>query len=384
MIIKSKEIWAVTLLFYINGFITGAWAIQIAQFAPRFNVTDQVISYYILTFGFGALVMMPISGILMVKFGSRQIVRISALLASSALILMGLMSHTLSLLISLFALGAMIGTMNVTMNSNAVIIEKNLSKAILSSCHCFWSVGLFSAGLIGGYIVEQYGFFIHILFSGSIAILLTLLASPYIFKDLPAKITKTSQKKQLPRSCTIYIIGLMAIMSMIPECAVVDWSSRYLLKNLHTTTEIASLAFAFFAATMAFCRLIGDIIRDKFDSVLIIRVSALTTGASLVMAATLTSPWQVITAFAIGGIGIANLIPIIFSAAGKMQGVPTSTGMTIVTTLGYLGTLLAPAPIGYIADIVGFPIVYACLGLMILFLFLLAPKVRASKTTTNS
>lgn len=376
MIIKSKERCAVTLLFYINGLITGSWAIQIAQFAPRFNVTDQVISYFILTFGFGALIMMPVSGILMVKFGSRQTVRVSALLASGALICVGFMDQIFSLIFSLFALGAMIGTMNVTMNSNAVVLEKALSKAILSSCHCFWSVGLFTAGLIGGYIVEQYGFFIHTLFSGCIAILLTLLATPYIYKDPPTEKTNISQKKHLPNSATIYVIGLMAIMSMIPECAVVDWSSRYLLKDLNATTEIASFAFAFFAATMAFFRLIGDVIRDKFDSVLIIRVSALTTAISLIAASILTNPWQVITAFAIAGIGIANLIPIIFSAAGSQQGVQTSTGMTIVTTLGYLGTLLAPAPIGYLADILGFPIVYAGLGAMLLFLFLLAPKVR--------
>lgn len=80
---------AVTLLFCINGFVTGAWAVQIAQLVSRFNVTDEAIGHMILIFGLGALTMMPLSGFLMAKFGSQQIVRIFAIIASIALIPLG-------------------------------------------------------------------------------------------------------------------------------------------------------------------------------------------------------------------------------------------------------------------------------------------------------
>lgn len=87
-------------------------------------------------------------------------------------------------------------------------------------------------------------------------------------------------------------------------------------------------------------------------------------------------PWQATVAFAIAGIGIANLVPIAFSAAGNQPDISTNTGMSIVTTIGYLGTLLAPAPIGLVAEITGFPAVYTGMAAMLGMIMLLAPLIR--------
>lgn len=374
-----KGRWAIATLFCINGFVTGGWAVQIAQLVSRFHITDKVIGHLILIFGLGALFMMPLSGMAMEKYGSRRIVRIFSIAASMALIPLGVASNLFLLTPALFFLGAMIGAMNVAMNSNAVAVEKALSRAVLSSCHCFWSIGLFISGLIGGYLVKQFGFLVHVYLISVMSLVITSSVYPYIIKDSENKIERTISKKHPPRSCTIYLIGVIALLAMIPECAVVDWSSRYLLKNLNATTATASLAFACFAGTMAIFRFTGDAIRNRFGAVIVLRLSSLLAATGLLAAAMANHPWQAIVAFTITGIGIANLVPVAFSAAGNQPKISTNTGMSIVTTIGYLGTLLAPAPVGYIAEMTSFPVVYTGMAVMLVMIFAFAPVVRESQ-----
>jgi MFS family permease len=275
MEIAQKGRWAVTTLFFVNGLVTGAWAVQIAQLVSRFHITDKVIGHLILIFGLGALFMMPLSGMAMEKYGSQRIVRIFSIAASPALIPVGLAPDIYLLTPILFFLGAMIGAMNVAMNSNAVAVEKALSRTVLSSCHCFWSIGLFTSGLIGGYLVKQFGFLTHLFLIGTFSLAITLSVCPHVIKDKSIRIKRSIKEKQPHHSSTIYVIGVIALLAMIPECAVVDWSSRYLLKNLNATTETASLAFACFAGTMAIFRFLGDFIRNRFDAIFVMRTSSL-------------------------------------------------------------------------------------------------------------
>lgn len=380
MEIAQKGRWAVTTLFFVNGLVTGAWAVQIAQLVSRFHITDKVIGHLILIFGLGALFMMPLSGMAMEKYGSQRIVRIFSIAASPALIPVGLAPDIYLLTPILFFLGAMIGAMNVAMNSNAVAVEKALSRTVLSSCHCFWSIGLFTSGLIGGYLVKQFGFLTHLFLIGTFSLAITLSVCPHVIKDKSIRIKRSIKEKQPHHSSTIYVIGVIALLAMIPECVVVDWSSRYLLKNLNATTETASLAFACFAGTMAIFRFLGDFIRNRFDAIFVMRTSSLVAGIGLLAAA--NNPWQATVGFAIAGIGIANLVPIAFSAAGNQPDISTNAGMGIVTTIGYLGTLLAPAPVGLVAELTGFPVVYIGMAAMMGVIMLLAPLVRVKPCET--
>ncbi|WP_312382269.1 MFS transporter [Atlantibacter subterraneus] len=370
---------AVSTLFYINGFITGAWAVQIAQLAPRFDITDKVIGHLILIFGLGALFMMPLSGILMEKYSSQRIVRIFSICTSVALIPVGIVSQLSLLIPTLFLLGAMTGAMNVAMNANAVAVEKRLFWAILSSCHCCWSIGLFIASIMGGFMVEQFGFLIHILFVSGIALVITLSACPYIVNDVITKPIQHLNKTHLPRSPSIYLIGCLALFAMIPECAVVDWSSRYLMKNFNATPATASIALGCFAGAMAIIRFMGDAFRNRFGGIIVLRSSSLLAGSGLFAAAMVNNPWYAIIAFTITGIGIANLVPVIFSLAGNHSDISASTGMSIVTTIGYLGTLMAPAPVGIIAELTGFPCVYTGMAIMLALIFIFAPLVRGTQ-----
>ena len=133
---------------------------------------------------------------------------------------------------------------------------------------------------------------------------------------------------------------------------------------------------------MAIFRFLGDFIRNRFDAIFVMRTSSLVAGIGLLAAAAANNPWQATVGFAIAGIGIANLVPIAFSAAGNQPDISTNAGMGIVTTIGYLGTLLAPAPVGLVAELTGFPVVYIGMAAMMGVIMLLAPLVRVKPCET--
>ena len=134
----------------------------------------------------------------------------------------------------------------------------------------------------------------------------------------------------------------MALFSMIPEGAVLDWSALYVKQELGASVEAAGFAFAAFSATMAIMRFSGDLVRDRLGAVLTLRISTLVAGSGLLIAAFAGSVPVAAAGFAFAGIGIANMVPIAFSAAGNLPGLATGVGISAVSFMGYWGCSSPP------------------------------------------
>ena len=151
---------------------------------------------------------------------------------------------------------------------------------------------------------------------------------------------------------------------MIPEGAILDWSALYLQEELGASTATAGLAFAAFSATMAAMRFSGDPIRDRLGAVTTLRVSTLVAGTGLLVAAWAGSVVGTAAGFALAGLGIANMVPIAFSAAGNLPGLAPGIGISVVSFMGYSGLLFAPSLIGFIARHTGLAPVFTALPLL--------------------
>jgi fucose permease len=152
---------------------------------------------------------------------------------------------------------------------------------------------------------------------------------------------------------------------MVPEGSVMDWGAIYLQKELGSAQAASTLGFAAFMGTMAIMRFAGDTVRNRFGAVATLRASGLIGAAGLGAAALAPSPAFAFAGFALAGIGVANLIPIIFSAAGNHPGLSAGTAIASVTMLGYSGILVAPASIGFVAEHLGFRVTYGALALLL-------------------
>jgi fucose permease len=363
--------WAVATLFFINGFLTGSWAPQIPVFLERLDISKFTLGVLILVFGLGALTFMPVSGYLMARHGSRAVVRGFGAVAVFGLLLVALAPNLFWAAPALYLFGGLIGGMDVAMNANAVAVERHLSKAVMSSSHGFWSLGGFAGGALGGLAIQNFGHVAHAAMVTAVALVLLLAAARHLVVEAKP-MAHEHHGFTLPRTPAVYLIGLLALFSMIPEGAVLDWAALYLQQERGAALAEAGLAFAFFSGTMALMRFAGDAVRNRLGAVTTLRTSSLIAACGMLVAAHAPWSWLAILAFAFSGLGIANMVPIAFSAGGNQPGMAPGTGMSVVTTMGYSGILMAPSAIGFAAEHVGFSAIFTVLAGLLVVVCLMA------------
>ena len=371
----TKNRVAVSLLFLINGFIVGCWAPKIPEFAERLQLSKFQLGLMILVLGVGSLTLMPIAGSQIARYGSKLVAQIAAVCLLPALLALTLAPNVVTGAISIFLFGGFMGAMDVAMNANAVAVEQSMRRSIMSSCHAFWSLGgLIGAGL-GGLLIATVGVLSHAVIATSLAALVLGLAWNMILADPPHPDEK-KEKLRLPMVPLPWLIGLMALFSMVPEGAVLDWGALYLRQELGASVALSGFGFAAFSLTMSVMRFGGDLVRDRLGGVMTLRICTLFAISGMLLAAFAPNAEIAILGFALCGIGISNMVPIAFSAAGNIPGLRAGIGLSVVTTMGYSGMLVAPSAIGFVAEHIGFSVVFMALPVLLVVVLLFSNLAR--------
>ena len=373
--------WAIAAMFGANGMVMGAWAPQIPLLLPRHRIDESTLGLLILGLGIGAVGSMLYSGRLIAAYGARRVVTVFGALLVPVLPMVVFAPNVALLALAMAAMGAVVGCMDVAMNANAVQVEQRLGRAIMSSSHGFWSLGGFVGGALGGLVLARIGAGGQALMVAGVVAVMVACAARFVIPDHAAPpVTDQPREKTalFPRHAILWILGAMALFSMVPEGAVLDWAALYLAEELDAGLATSGLAFGLFSATMAVMRFAGDGIRNRFGAVRTLRVSGLLGAAGMLMAALAPNDVMALAGFAISGLGVANTVPILFSAAGNQSGIAPGAGIATVTMLGYCGILVAPSSIGFIAEAVGFRVTYAALALLLLVVAALAGRVAAA------
>lgn len=362
---------AVSALFLVNGFLVGNWAPKIPLLMHRLEIGETMMGLLILVFGIGSVTMMPVIGALTAKYGSAPVLRIVSVVVLPILLIITVLPELWMVAVVIVLFGGFIGGMDVAMNANAVAVEKRMGKAIMSSCHGFWSLGGLIGAATGGLMIGALGEIGHAIAFTIVATIVTLAILPWIARDNTTEATRAASPLRMPRSPLPYLIGGMALFSMLPEGSILDWSAHFLQKELNASIELAALGFAAFSGTMAVMRFMGDAIRQRFGAVLTLRVCAVIALIGMVLGAIAPTAELAIAGFAFAGLGISNMVPIAFSAAGNLPGVPPGIGLSVVTVMGYSGILVAPSAIGFAAERLGFsPVFLIVSGLLLIPLVL--------------
>jgi predicted MFS family arabinose efflux permease len=265
--------------------------------------------------------------------------------------------------------------MDVSMNANAVAVEKSMRRAIMSSCHAFWSLGGLIGSGLGGYMISKLGVLLHAELATLIAAGLLAIAWPMLLSDPPHPDEK-KEKAGLPLVPLPWLLGLMALLCMVPEGAILDWGAIYLRQDMQATVALSGFGFAAFSLMMSVMRFAGDIVRDRFGGVRTLRVCTIFAIAGLLITAVAPTVEIAIVGFALCGIGISNMVPIAFSAAGNVPGLKPGIGISVVTTIGYSGMLVAPSLMGFVAEHIGFSVVFLALPVLLLVVLALSGLAR--------
>ncbi|MDZ4086305.1 MAG: MFS transporter [Tabrizicola sp.] len=370
--------WAVAAMFLANGFVMGAWAPQIPLLMPRHDVTESALGLLILVLGLGAVTAMLFAGRLISLYGGRRVLSLFSLALIPVLPMVVFSPNLWVLALFMAVFGAMAGCMDVAMNAQAVVIERRLQKAIMSSSHGFWSLGGFIGGSAGAWVIAHWGSEVQSLLTAGMVAVIVVAAMPFLLPEEPkpvvAEATPAPRTKLFPKDFHVWLLGFLALASMVPEGAILDWAAIYMQKELGSDVFVSGLGFAFFAGAMALMRFLGDTVRNRFGAVRTLRVSGWLGAAGMMGGAVATEAWMVIVSFFVAGLGIANMVPILFSAAGNHPRLPSASAISIVTMVGYCGILVAPSSIGFVAEHVGFRPTYAGLALVLVLVALLAAR----------
>jgi MFS family permease len=372
-IIRSKK--ATQAIFLVCGLAISSWAPMVPLAKERLGLNDANLGYLLLMLGAGAIIMMPISGFLSHKYGTRIIILVSGLVAAISLPCLLIMPNPILMGLALFIFGSGVGTIDVAMNSHGIKVQNGYGKQIMSSLHGLFSVGGL-CGSLGLGILIKFG--LNPLAAAiSIAVLLIViliynygrLLSKQIEKSLTeVDASNNDQVKRKPGKVlnpSIIFLGLGCFVVFLSEGAILDWSALFLKENRNIDAEFSGLGYASFSIAMATMRLLGDNIVEKIGGKRVVIFGGMTAAVGIFLAVATTWIATSLAGFILVGIGAANIVPVFFSDGGKIKGMDSSVAITIISTMGYAGQLAGPALLGFIAFHYSLSIALNLLGILL-------------------
>ncbi len=354
--------WATFGVFFVNGAVIGTWVGHIAWVQERFDFSKSTLGLVILAMAIGVIVALPIMGQAIVRLGSVRATRIAGTFCALVLPLPLLGPEPWLLPLALIVLGASSGAMDVSMNAHGVAVERILHGPIMSSLHAGWSFG----GLAGAALVAAAGGAgidprVETLIATGLLLLLLVVCLQWL-GDGSATAETPSGFVRPTRG--VVVLAVLCLIVMVTEGAMADWGGIYLTRDLGTSTAVAALAFAAFSGGMTAARVFGDWLNHRLGAATLFQGGSAIAGLALGGMLLVGGPALAIAGFFLVGIGVANGVPLVFSAAGHAEG-ESGPNIAAVSSMGSLGFLAGPPFIGFLAEATSLPLALStlCLGL---------------------
>jgi predicted MFS family arabinose efflux permease len=359
--IESRQRSSTRLAFLAAGMGVSAWAALVPFAKTRMDLDPAELGLVLLCLGTGSLIAMPLAGRLTSRFGCRLVIVSSGAIAGLLLPFLAVAPHPLLLAIALSLFGAAIGTLDVSMNIQAVIVERNHGRALMSGFHGLFSVGGFVGA--GGMALMLSAGLRPLMASMSMAALIggiLGIAAPHLLRAAAAA-ERESPAFAVPHGAVI-LLGIVCFVVFLAEGATLDWGALFLTANGGFTPDQGGLGYAAFAIAMTAGRLTGDRIIRRWGRKRVMTLGGLCAAAGFFTATLVPVSEIALAGFLLIGIGASNIAPILVTAAGGQQDMPPAAAISAVTTLGYAGILAGPALIGFVAHISSLHMAFGGLG----------------------
>lgn len=367
---------AIYLAFFICGLLLASWVSRIPAIQQHLGLSAGELGLVLASAPIGLVLAMPLAGWLIARRGSLLVLAWAALGNCAALPLLALAPSGGLLALALFVFGFANAAMDISMNTQAVEIEKRHARPIMASFHALFSLGgLVGAALGGGAAavgLAPLPFFVCMALGSS---LLMLWAVRYLLEVRPVA---GGPRFVWPRGVLLGL-GLIVFAAGLGEGAVADWSAVFMTQEIGSSEAVAALAFAAFSVTMVVGRLDGDAFIHRYGPVRMARAGGLLAAAGFATTLLTYRPEVALLGFAMVGLGYCTLFPLVFSAAGRVPGVEPGVALASVATLGYLGFLAGPPAIGLIAQATSLRISFVGVAGLALVIVLLAGLLQAKK-----
>jgi MFS family permease len=352
-------------VFFVNGAVIGTWVAHIPWVQGRFELSKSTLGLILLAMAIGVIVALPLMGQAIVRLGSVRATRIAGTVCALVLPLPLLAPEPWLLPIALVILGASSGAMDVSMNAHGVAVERILHKPVMSSLHAGWSFG----GLAGAALVAAAGGLgvdprVEALTATGLFLLLLVAC---LTRLGPGSVSDEAPSGFVRPTRGVVVLAMLCLIIMVTEGAMADWGGLYLTRDLGTSTAVAALAFAAFSGGMTAARVFGDWLNHRLGAATLMQGGSALAGLALGAMLLLADPALAICGFFLVGIGVANGVPLVFSAAGHAPGRESGPNIAAVSSMGSIGFLAGPPFIGFFAEATSLPLALStlCLGLLV-------------------
>ena len=336
----------------------------------RMGLNDAALGVLLLLLGAGAILMMPLTGYLIQRFGSRKVILSASVLMAVLLPLLLILSAPTSMGIALFFFGASVGAIDVAMNAHAVKVQQLYGRHIMSSFHGLFSVGGLLGSLGLGALIKAG--LSPVVAAVIISVLLLAISISQYSRLLPhsAEDRRAESTGFTWPNRAVVFLGLMCFIVFLAEGAILDWSAVFLQFYRGFDPALSGIGYAAFSVAMAVMRLSGDRLVSHISSRNMVVYGSLVAAAGFFIA--VLAPWSgmAIFGFVLVGLGSANIVPVFFSAAGNMKHTPAYIAIPAITTIGYAGQLAGPALLGFVAYLVSLPFAIGLIGVLLLIVAL--------------
>jgi predicted MFS family arabinose efflux permease len=341
---------ATRLAFLVNGFGIGCWAPLVPFAKQRLAVDDGVLGVLLLCIGLGSIVAMLLTGPLSARYGSKPIIVAGGIGAAVVLPLLVIAGTPLTLGLSLLAFGASLGSLDVAMNVHAVEVERVADRPLMSGFH-----GLFSVGGFAGSTLMTFLLSIH---TGMLAS--TLLCAVLMFAAMAAtrpRLLRVGQSSGVPVFAIprgiILVLSVLAAIAFLTEGALLDWSALLVADKALVAATHSGLGYILFSIAMTAGRLGGDSITSRIGDRSIMFWGGTLAVLGFVTLLVVPIPTLAMTGFLLIGLGISNVVPVLYRQAGSQRTMPPALAIGAMAIIGYVGILAGPAAVGFAAKFIG-------------------------------
>ncbi|MDR6566398.1 Fucose permease [Chitinophaga ginsengisegetis] len=363
MINKRATRIAVSALFFLTGLCFSSWASRIPDIQLALNLNDAGLGSVLLALPVGSIISLPVAGILVSKYGSRQILLIAAVAYAAVLPVLGLAHTSWELSVFLVFFGFFGNLANIAVNTQAVGVEAMYGRSIMASFHGLWSVAGFTGAAFGTWMTGLHlAPVYHFLIITAVSWILIVIT----MNRLVVRVTNENNAPSLfgKPDAFLFTLGIIAMCSMICEGTMFDWSGVYFRRVIQVREGWSGAGYAAFMSTMASGRFVADYLTTRLGVKKMLLISGGLTASGLLVAVIFPYFVPAMLGFMLVGAGVSAVVPLVYSAAGKSTKLPPGMALATVSTIGYFGFLFGPPLIGFVAQATNLGVAFTMIAVM--------------------
>ncbi len=366
MELKVKNRLSLSFFFFVAGLCFSTWASRIPDIKSVFYLNEAELGSILLVMPISAFIGLPISGWLVNKFDSRLPLIIGVIFQCCFLVMIAIANTTWQLATTLFLFAFTNRVIGISINTQAIVLQKLFTKKINGSFHALWSVG----GIVGvGFstIIIPLGFSLltHYMIVAIFVLITSLFSVLHMIKNDKSR-SANGLVFRRPDS-HILMLGLIILFGAICEGSMFDWSGVYFKEVVQV--EVFTTGYFVFMTSMAISRFTSDWFIQALGMKKVFILSAICIAGGLILSVVFPMLYPALIGFSLVGIGTAAVVPMVFSLAGNSPTYSPAIAISLIATFGMVGILMGPPLIGYIAHLINLRasfLMIACISLLII------------------